>query len=52
MNWEALTTWIVWKLPRTIIYWATVRLMTSVNRNAPDDLKPSDYLKAYRPVGG
>lgn len=44
---EKVLLWFVWRLPKTIVYWSTIRLMTSVNQGCPDDLKPSDYLKAW-----
>lgn len=44
---ERAVTWIVWRLPRVIVYWSAIRLMTSVNPGHPDDIKASDYLKAW-----
>jgi len=37
---------VVWMLPKSIIYWSVIRAMTSVNKNHPDDMKATDYLKA------
>jgi hypothetical protein len=44
---ERFVMWVVWHLPSVLVYWATIRLMTTVNLNHPDDMRASDYLKAY-----
>lgn len=47
---EKIVLWIVWKLPKSLVYWSTIRLMTTVNLNHPDDMNATDYLKAYEKV--
>lgn len=39
---EALAEWLAWRLPRRVVYWAAVRLMTasSISR----DMGPSDEV--------
>jgi len=44
---EKATMFFIWKLPKSLIYWAMIRGMADVNKNHPDDMKPTDYLKAW-----
>jgi hypothetical protein len=42
---ERLIMWIVWKLPRILVYWCAIRLMT-FNGGCPDR-SCSDALKGW-----
>ena len=45
---EKLIIKIVYMLPKVIIYWSTIRLITTVNKNHPNDLSAIQYLKAWK----
>jgi len=32
---EKIATWLAWKLPRVVVYWAAIRLLTYKNGNGP-----------------
>jgi hypothetical protein len=49
---EKLILWIVWKLPKTIIYWAAIRLMSfatcgQYGNDSPTDLPMMEALKRW-----
>lgn len=48
---EKIQLWIVWHLPKWVIYWATIRLVafaTSKRSEAtPDEMKMMDALKIW-----
>lgn len=38
---EKLKMWVVWRLPKWVIYWATVRCITSASSKMPDRELPT-----------
>ena len=44
---EKFLVWIVWRLPRSVAYWATVRVVTSDYDDNPSDRTALDALNAW-----
>ena len=48
---EKIQLWIVWHLPKWVIYWATIRLVAFAtgkrSKATPDEMKMMDALKIW-----
>jgi hypothetical protein len=45
---EELAISVVWHLPRTIVYWSTVRVAVSGCQDNPGDRKVSEVLQGWQ----
>lgn len=44
---EKAATWIVWRLPRWMIYWAVIRAATLDEKDNPSEVKALTMLKRF-----
>ena len=44
---ERLLTWIVWKLPQSVVYWATVRVAVFDHDGNPGERTILDVLNGF-----
>ena len=54
---EKIWIWLAWKLPRSLVYWAAIRLGAHATQNqweneSPPDLLMMDALKRWKAPGG
>jgi hypothetical protein len=44
---ESLGLWIVWHLPRALVYWSAIRVATYRYGGSPDERSVAQMLKAW-----
>jgi hypothetical protein len=45
---EKFWTWLAWRLPRGLVYWCAIRVLTDGHALGPDERKVSEALQAWR----
>jgi hypothetical protein len=45
---EKFWIWVAWRMPRELVYWCAIRLLTDKNPLNPDARIASDALKSWR----
>ncbi len=45
---ERLTIWLVWHLPRSLVYWAYVRVQTADYNGNPADRPATDAMQSWQ----
>ncbi len=47
LNGEKFWIWLSWKLPKRLVYWAAIRLLTYRYGGHPDERKTSEALTTW-----